>query len=839
MADNAQIEIDILVKAQEASKELSTVDKALISLADEASKAGHDFEDLTADIDVAAKQIAAQLGVSFKEAKQSLQKFKKGMDETADNAVAIDGLEGLKDKTGELDSSLKGLGGAVGLVSPEMERLLFVTGELSGGIEASSRLTMLAGGNFKSMLRIGGALGVGIAALGGAYMLMSRKIKHAEEKLKESHEAMLEGIAFAKQYRNQIHGLENSVGLLADEEFALIDARQRSNDFMKEEIEGQQAQRIVVNQITNEIERLRGQFVNFAEEQKLIPGINDEFTISMFNVADAIEKTNEQLEAGEAVLADNGRETETFSTAQLSVSEAMEMVGDNIESLEGSLARYQKEIGATERKTSRLNLLMQIQAAQAREDNAAIRSLALSMSLLDDAEASLAVASLNAARNIAIMQTQMLGLGPATGAAIAQIEKMFDRLIDDAAPSAFVETFAKLKVSAEDATGAIDGTTKATDEGVDAENEALRLAQLRAQALDMLADAQGELAVIDRDYAKAREEIIKLDQELGLTTEEMTTLFQGAMEKRDTAIEEFTQTQRDAFETQKALATEAVALELTKAEAIETEYQKQLDDLRAFHEQKLVTDEEFAAKETQLEEQKNDKLKGLRAQQANDAIATGQMITGAFQALVQSQVELITTELDAEKARAIEAAGEDQDKIAKIEDEFQKRRKKELAASFKKQKALEVAGALASAASASVAALSLPPVGLGPVLGLGLLPIIAATAATQLATIKAQQPTFHDGGIVDGSAGADVPITAQQGEVVLSRDAVASLGGPAQANALNASSGQQGPLVIEMTYRQKVFDRVVVDSLAKGGPLKSALNSAANAGRRGRIGGRL
>ena len=265
MAESGEIQIDILVNAQEAAKELSEVDKSLLKLADAANEAGVDFEALTDDVDAAAKQIADQLGVSFGEAKKSLKKFKDQMNDTADTGDNIVGLESLKDSTGELDSSLKGLGGAVGLVSPEMERLLFVTGELSGGIEASSRLTMLAGGSFKTLLASAGLLGVGVGALGGAFVLMSRKVKAAEERLKESHEAMVEGIAFAKQYKNQLQGLQNTVGLLSDEEFALIDARQKSDAFMKEEIEGQKAKRTVVVQLRKEIERLEQEHANLSE----------------------------------------------------------------------------------------------------------------------------------------------------------------------------------------------------------------------------------------------------------------------------------------------------------------------------------------------------------------------------------------------------------------------------------------------------------------------------------------------------------------------------------------------------------------------------------------------
>ena len=114
---------------------------------------------------------------------------------------------------------------------------------------------------------------------------------------------------------------------------------------------------------------------------------------------------------------------------------------------------------------------------------------------------------------------------------------------------------------------------------------------------------------------------------------------------------------------------------------------------------------------------------------------------------------------------------------------------------------------------------------------------IAATTAAQIGIIANETPSFHQGGIVGGDG--DRQITAQGGEVVLNRDAVAAMGGAAAANNLNRGGGMGGPLVVQMTYRNRVFDQMVLDNLAKGGPLKNALGRATRSGRRGRIGGRL
>lgn len=125
---------------------------------------------------------------------------------------------------------------------------------------------------------------------------------------------------------------------------------------------------------------------------------------------------------------------------------------------------------------------------------------------------------------------------------------------------------------------------------------------------------------------------------------------------------------------------------------------------------------------------------------------------------------------------------------------------------------------------------------LGPA-GIPLAGVIAAQGAVQLAMIQQQSSSFHQGGIVAGMG--DQPITAQGGEVVLNRSAVAALGGAEAADSLNSGAPVGGSVVVQMTYKQRLFDQVVIDNLAKGGPLRGALNKARREGRRGRVGGRL
>ena len=248
--------------------------------------------------------------------------------------------------------------------------------------------------------------------------------------------------------------------------------------------------------------------------------------------------------------------------------------------------------------------------------------------------------------------------------------------------------------------------------------------------------------------------------------------------------------------------------------------------------------EEFKAKIEELEKDKNARIFEAQRQAAEKQLATVAMVGQTISSTVGAFSQMMLQDLKNEEQEALEAAGDNLDKQEKIKAEFEKKRQREMARVFKVQKGVEIANVGINAASASIAALGPPPTGLGPVLGPLLIPFIAATAAAQIATIAAQKPSFHQGGIVGGGPG-DQPIMAQAGEVVLSRSAVASMGGAEAANQLNEGGGPGRPVVVQMTYKNRVFDQIVVDNLAKGGPLKNALNKAKNRGKRGRVGGRL
>jgi hypothetical protein len=375
-----------------------------------------------------------------------------------------------------------------------------------------------------------------------------------------------------------------------------------------------------------------------------------------------------------------------------------------------------------------------------------------------------------------------------------------------------------------------------------ADAEALKVQQKRIRVADMLAQSQGALAVAERQYAKEIEEITRLDADLGLSSEKTAELILGAYKKRTDAIEAAeTKTEESTEKIREMTQKEAdalVQLQQSTTDKIAAEYKERTDQLTTALDLNLITIEEFNAKEKELREQHNADMMTAEVKAIQDRMKLVGDFSNQLGDLTAAGIEQTLQGIEQEEKAALARAGDDLEAQEQIRKEYEARRKTELAGAFKLQKGVEIASAMMSGASAAIGALAPPPTGLGPnAAGLAMAALVAATTGTQVATIAAQQPAFHQGGIVGGIG--DQQITAQGGEVVLNREAVAALGGAASANSLNAGGGSGGAVVVQMTYKQRVFDAVVADNIAKGGPLRSALNRSARAGRRGRIGGLL
>jgi hypothetical protein len=374
-----------------------------------------------------------------------------------------------------------------------------------------------------------------------------------------------------------------------------------------------------------------------------------------------------------------------------------------------------------------------------------------------------------------------------------------EKIHNDKKEASSAEARSAREVAASEAEAeATEALSKVAEEKAEADAKAATDATNRAKAQDILAAATGQAAVIERNYAKAIMEANALRVAGALSEQELADVMAGSFADRTAQI--------DAINAAEQAAHDADLLRIQEG-----------------------VDKEKAANAEKFQGQMD---------AAQNRIGQVAEFNNAIGGLVNAASAKIAQDIDQEEAAALARAEGNLEEQEKIKQRFNKRRASEMAGAFKVQQAVEIASVAMSGASAAIGALAPPPTGLGIALGTIAAPIIAATTAAQIAVIASQSaPSFHQGGVVGGQGNQS--ITAQGGEVMLNRGAVAAMGGTAAANSLNSGGGGGGSIVVQMVYKQRVLDQLVVDNLAKGGPLKTALNNATRTGRRGRVGGLL
>ena len=787
MADESgKIKISIEVDSSDAIDGLEDLQKELAHTEDATQKMGQGteqgLEKSTAAIEQAVKDAVSALEAENKALKESAETAKstgKKKKQALDNSDTIEGLDSLKDKTGELDSSLKGLGGAVGLLSPELERMLFVTGELSGGVEATSRLTTLFGGSLGSLLRVAAPVGVAIGALAFAYNRFSGGLKEAEDRLDAAHESMKEGVAQAKAYEARVRSLRVRLGLLSQAEGDLRDARDEAVSLLGDQ-----------NNATDEatqrasVYRMGLNKINEALRQASIH--NGEHTFELLTLSDAHDQAAAAAQ-GQVV----GLELTTHRA--LSGSNAISALSDMHDEFTQALNNEMRVVNKYNEAVQEKTALVRIDRAMASGELDQMREAIPLLQQLEGEQRELVSARLQST----------IALTEEAEAADAQAEAQ--------------------ERSASASQSSLDDATASANE--------------RANLARMLAEAQGQAAVIEHQYAEAVAEVERVVAASGATQEEAQQLLAKAYRDRLQAIDDLEEAEAGHFQKAKERALNTVEIERSAETELEAIRDNRKADLALALADETITREQFREQDKKAEREYNKAINEIRLAQAAEKLGSIKMVTDQVTSFMDAVIAAQLEKINNEEEQALAAASGNMEEQEKIRAKFREKRKRELGAEFATRKGLEIANAVISGASATVAALAPPPVGPGPLLGPFLAGAIAATTAAQIAVISQQQPSFHQGGIVGGDG--DRQITAQGGEVVLNRDAVAAMGGAASADSLNRGGGMGAPIVVQMTYRNRVFDQMVVDNLAKGGPLKKALGRATRRGQRGRIGGRL
>lgn len=746
----------------------------------------------------------------------------------------IEGLARFRDATGEADSAMAGMAAAADHLSPALANNMRLIGDTSGFMEAATRGTALFGGSMRTLLGVAFPVAGAIGALSVAYVKLSGNLKKANKRVDEAHEKMLKTAGAAKKYKNQIRDFHVALGLLNKTEAEHADNLKDARENLKE----------------LGLDRKR-----FQEQ------------LSLTN--QALENNNKVIKAGPKIYKKSNGAVKTYAAEVFTAADAAKTLSKAIKGSNTGLDSVNK------RYTKKKDLLAAIKKEQkllTASRDAAIKGLARIEKAEKDFAATASITSAIQDGSLKRLKESIPLLEDLNGKTKDQISTVLKSAIATKEAEIAEEEREKSEAERDKARKRReerDAKAKAERERVEA--ELAKNAARRLEVEQLLAKATGDAALIEFDYAQQIKQVNDLFEEGAATGEERQRLLDSLNAQQKKAIAELSKVDHER------IASEAIARrELMKGKASETQAIKdqlklriaaiknnQAEELGAlkekleegkieqadFNEQELALLAEHsdaierATKEAEDEKTRIEK-KASEDRIKNSLEETRKKLDNAgafaqeFNKLFSTALQKRTQDLAQEEAAALKIAEGDLEAQDKIKEEYAKRREKELKSLFQMQKATAISVAIIQGAQAAINALA--PVasgGFGPALGSVMAPIIAATTAAQVALIAKQEPKFHEGGIVGGNG--DRAITAQGGEVVLNRDTVSALGGPDAANSLNQGGGFGSPVVVQMTYKQRVFDQIVVDNIAKGGPLRNALNQAAANGKRGRIGGML
>lgn len=339
--------------------------------------------------------------------------------------------------------------------------------------------------------------------------------------------------------------------------------------------------------------------------------------------------------------------------------------------------------------------------------------------------------------------------------------------------------------------------SKAAADARDAASKADQQAQKAARATEQLSDMVQAALFAEMDaYEKVieveRRQLERID-ELERAGADHAAAEAARAIARDTAI-------RDTMELQK-IADEAQYASMAKA----------LDGAVAFGLQAPVMEQAFtdAASATSLAlEALGDDLEGLGERNANVAYATkedwkaaqGDLIAASAGA-ADGMLAIMDVVSDAQASH-----------LNKDSAEYRKNRKRQFAA----HKAAAIAEAAINTAVAFTKTMSQYAYPINIVLGA----LTIAAGVGTIATIAAQKPQFYTGGMVSAAAHAGqqadaVDATLHDGEGVLTRRGVASMGGPEAVRAANAGQGSGGATVVAVSM---LDSRILGDVWAGTGP---------------------
>jgi len=283
-----------------------------------------------------SKAAADSARAAERAAQKSAREFAKAGEGPRGLAASLDTVA---EKSGDVDSIIAGLGGALGAIDPRLQAVATGFSDAAGGIEAVSKAGVLS-------IPAMGAVGIAVAALGAAYLVLAHDVEEAEKKQEAAAKKALAAQSAFNGFASSIRALDVEIAKLTGS-YDEIDqaAKKREQSFNRQAV---QAERF----LTKEIEATK------AEQERLRAlqrsgDASDETTAALGRANNQLSRQVGQLEAVRQ-RAENFREENALLRDELAErraeEEAAKQASEDLAEADKAATRAAEQRAAAEAK---------------------------------------------------------------------------------------------------------------------------------------------------------------------------------------------------------------------------------------------------------------------------------------------------------------------------------------------------------------------------------------------------------------------------------------------------------------------------------------------------------
>jgi len=298
-----------------------------------------------------SKAAADSARAAERAAQRSAREFAKAGEGPRGLAASLDTVA---EKSGDVDSIIAGLGGALGAIDPRLQAVATGFSDAAGGIEAVSKAGVLS-------IPAMGAVGIAVAALGAAYLVLAHDVEEAEKKQEAAAKKALAAQSAFNGFASSIRALDVEIAKLTGS-YDEIDqaAKKREQSFNRQAV---QAERF----LTKEIEATK------AEQERLRAlqrsgDASDETTAALGRANNQMARQVAQLEAVRR-RSENFRQESALLTEEMkerrAEEEAAKQASEDLAEADKAATRAAEQRAAAEAKQAN-QLRALIEAGKAR-----------------------------------------------------------------------------------------------------------------------------------------------------------------------------------------------------------------------------------------------------------------------------------------------------------------------------------------------------------------------------------------------------------------------------------------------------------------------------------------